>query len=62
MTLKEAAEYLSVHKDTLRRKAKSGAIPAFKIGKDWRFNQASLEEWIKEQERENRQSAAKPKT
>ena len=58
-TLKEAAEYLSVHRDTLRRRAKNGSIPAFKIGKDWRFYKTSIDQWIREMEQQQRQSATK---
>lgn len=59
MTLKEAAEYLNVHTDTLRRRAKNGTIPAFKIGTDWRFYQNSIDNWIKEMEEAHRKSVNK---
>lgn len=59
MTLKEAAEYLNVHRDTLRRRAKNGTIPAFKIGTDWRFYQNSIDNWIKEMEEAHRKSINK---
>lgn len=35
----EAAEYLKDHVETVRRMARRGEIPAFKVGKDWRFHQ-----------------------
>ncbi len=57
LTLKEAAEYLNVHGDTLRRRAKNGTIPAFKIGTDWRFWRGSIDNWIRRMEREQRRSA-----
>ncbi len=57
LTLKEAAEYLNVHRDTLRRRAKNGTIPAFKIGTDWRFYKSSIDNWIRHMEREQRQYA-----
>ncbi len=59
LTLKEAADYLNVHKDTLRRRAKNGTIPAFKIGTGWRFYKSSIDGWIKEMEHQQRQSAHK---
>ena len=59
LTLKEAAEYLNVHRDTLRRRAKNGTIPAFKIGTDWRFYKSSIDNWIRQMEREQRQYAQK---
>jgi excisionase family DNA binding protein len=49
-TLKEVAEYLSVHPDTIRRYVTRGQLPAFKIGTDWRFNRESIDEWRKAQE------------
>ncbi|GBC77714.1 hypothetical protein HRbin08_01195 [bacterium HR08] len=49
-TLKEVAEYLNVHPDTIRRYVKRGELPAFKIGTDWRFNKESIDRWRKAQE------------
>jgi excisionase family DNA binding protein len=49
-TLKEVAEYLNVHPDTVRRYVKKGELPAFKIGTDWRFNKESIDRWRKAQE------------
>jgi excisionase family DNA binding protein len=45
LTAKEAAELLSVHVETIRRLARAGDIPAFKMGKDWRFRRVSLLQW-----------------
>jgi two-component system response regulator (stage 0 sporulation protein F) len=42
-----AAEFLDAHVETIRRMARKGIIPAFKIGKDWRFHKASLITWSK---------------
>lgn len=50
LTLKEVAEYLGVHPDTIRRQIKKGKIPAFKIGYVWRFNKESIDKWRKELE------------
>ena len=36
---------LGAHVETIRRLARRGAIPAYKIGKDWRFNRTSLLNW-----------------
>lgn len=43
----QAAEFLGAHVETIRRMARKGAIPAFKIGKDWRFRKALLISWSK---------------
>lgn len=45
LTTKEAAELLSVHVETMRRLARRGDIPAFKMGKDWRFRREALLHW-----------------
>jgi excisionase family DNA binding protein len=45
LNAQEAAKLLGAHVDTLRRMARKGKIPAFKVGKDWRFRQTSLLNW-----------------
>lgn len=49
MTVDEVAKYLSLHPLTVRRLARDGEIPAFKIGRQWRVKKALLEQWISEQ-------------
>lgn len=47
--IEEAADYLGVNKDSIRnwiKKVDSG-IPAHKIGKQWKFKKAELDEWVK---------------
>ena len=36
-TIEQAAEYLQVHYNTIRRWIKQGIIPAFKVGRFWRI-------------------------
>lgn len=43
-----AADYLGAHVETVRRLARKGKIPAFKVGKDWRFQRRALLRWIDE--------------
>lgn len=44
----EAAEYLSVSKDTIRNWIKQDiGIPAQKVGKQWKFKRVELDAWIK---------------
>ena len=38
----EAAEFLGAHVESIRRLARSGAIPSYKIGKDWRFQRQAV--------------------
>ena len=48
LTTKEIAKYLNIHPLTVHKYARQGKIPAFKIGKDWRFHKKYIEKWIKE--------------
>lgn len=48
INLEDAADYLSVNKDTIRNWIKKGTeIPAHKIGKLWKFKKSELDDWIK---------------
>jgi excisionase family DNA binding protein len=49
LNTKETAAFLGVHVETVRRLARSGALPSFKVGKDWRFRREVLLQWIEEQ-------------
>lgn len=40
-----AASFLGGHVETIRRLARRGEIPSYKIGKDWRFNKGALRRW-----------------
>ena len=46
MTAKEAAEYLKLAERTLVRLAHEGRIPGVKIGGQWRFRRALLDEYL----------------
>jgi excisionase family DNA binding protein len=45
LTVGELSEYLRVHRSTIYRLLKSGQLPGFKIGSDWRFNVEVIDEW-----------------
>lgn len=45
LNAQEAARLMGAHVETIRRMARKGKIPAFKVGKDWRFRQSSLLIW-----------------
>lgn len=49
LNAKEAAEYFKAHVETVRRMARRGEIPAFKVGKDWRFQKEALKKWTETQ-------------
>ena len=50
LTVPEAAEYLKLHAETVRRMARKGQMPCFKIGAEWRFSRQALERFIESQQ------------
>jgi len=46
LTVSELAEHLNVHRITIYRLLKAGAVPAFKIGRVWRFDFDEINKWI----------------
>jgi excisionase family DNA binding protein len=48
MTIAEVAKYLKLHELTVRRLAREGELPAFKVGRQWRIKRDLLETWIAE--------------
>ena len=53
MTIDEVAEYLDLHPLTVRRLARDGEIPAFKVGRQWRIKRELLDRWITDQSAQN---------
>ena len=51
LTIREAAERLSVHRETIRRAIKAGELPAQRTGRDWRIEVAALDRF--EERRQN---------
>jgi len=49
MTLEEVAQHLRIGKRTAYGWAKSGHLPAFKVGGTWRFERADIDKWVQEQ-------------
>ena len=46
MTLEEVAAYLKLKPQTIYTWAQQKKIPAAKIGKEWRFKKAIIDEWF----------------
>ena len=46
LDLQEAALVLGMHWKTLEIKARHREVPAFKVGKRWRFRLSSLNSWL----------------
>ncbi len=48
LDLHEAALVLGMHWKTLETKARHHEVPAFKVGKRWRFRLSSLNNWLED--------------
>ncbi|MDI9585581.1 MAG: helix-turn-helix domain-containing protein [Acidobacteriota bacterium] len=46
LTADEAAAYLKIHPETLRRKTRARQVPAWRIGPFWRYRREVLDEWM----------------
>ena len=46
MTTKEVAKYLRLHEITVGKLAAEGKIPAVRIGRVWRFDKETIDNWI----------------
>ena len=51
LTVDEVAKRFGVNVTTVYRLVQRGRLPAFKIGNQWRFSEARLEEWVADRER-----------
>jgi len=47
LTIKEVAAWLRLAARTLRQWAEIGVIPAFKVGRQWRFRRTDIENWLR---------------
>jgi len=46
LTAEEAAEYLKMALSTLYRYMRTGQVPCFKVGNQWRFKRSVLDQWM----------------
>ncbi len=51
LTVTETCRYLKITPRTLYRYLRNRQIPAFKLGKEWRFVRSDLEQWIRDRTR-----------
>ena len=49
MTVKDVAHYLKVSESKVYRMALASQIPAFRVGKSWRFKQDLIDSWIQQE-------------
>jgi len=45
LTVKEVAHYLRTHPSTIYRMLRRRAIPAFRVGRDWKFAIEAIDKW-----------------
>ena len=50
LTTAQVAHWLQKHPDVIRDMAQRGDLPAIKIGRDWRFDRARIERWLRGEE------------
>lgn len=53
----EASALLGVHPKTLQKLARSGHIPAYRVGRFWRYRASDIEMWLRSGANSNRQPA-----
>lgn len=49
LTLPEVAKLLKIADKTVYTMAQKNELPGFKVGGQWRFKRADLDQWIEEQ-------------
>ena len=59
LTVKEASGYLKIAEKTLYRFIREQNIPAFKLGREWRFKKSLLDEWIEKRINQRQKEARK---
>jgi excisionase family DNA binding protein len=52
LTLEQIAEYLQMSTSSIYKMAQAGKIPAYKVGRQWRFRKKEIDRWVKNQRRE----------
>ncbi len=50
LTIQDVAKRFGVNTTTVYRLVKQGKLPAFKVGNQWRFSLARLEQWVADHE------------
>jgi len=60
MDVQAAAAYLKLNDQTLRRFARNGLVPAFRLGGRWRFRRTALDAWAESQDRTDSTTGAEP--
>ena len=54
LTVRELAEFLQVDVSTIYRLVWTKELPAFRVGRDWRFKLDEIENWMLERQKRTR--------
>jgi excisionase family DNA binding protein len=54
LTVRELAGYLHVDVSTIYRLVRKKELPAFRLGRDWRFKLEAIENWMRERQQQAR--------
>jgi excisionase family DNA binding protein len=54
LTAEEVAAYLRIPLSTVYKLTQDKRLPAFKVGKHWRYKRRSIQDWIDQQEKKLR--------
>lgn len=46
ISLEEAAEYLGVKPSTVRTWIKEKEMPAYRVGRQWKFKRSEIDKWV----------------
>jgi excisionase family DNA binding protein len=60
LTVKQIAEHLQLSEAKVYAMARSGEIPAKKIGSQWRFDVVEVDDWVRGQDPNAAQTASHP--
>ncbi|EJZ88245.1 excisionase family DNA binding domain-containing protein [Schaalia turicensis ACS-279-V-Col4] len=48
VNLEQVADHLTVSKDTIRNWIKEGLLPAYRVGKLYKFKLSEVDQWVRE--------------
>lgn len=55
LTVTEVSEYLKLPEETVYKYARTGRMPASKVGRYWRFEQTAIDNWVSRNSNQGRQ-------
>lgn len=60
LTVTELCNYLKVKRSKVYRLLKAGKLPAFRVGRDWRFNPEEIDLWRQLEKKPDKQASEFP--